>query len=348
MKQFSIGEHCLGKDGCYIIAEVGSNHDKNKSRAFKLIKESALAGANAVKFQLFQAEKIAADMDIPETRLNDQFSRFGKNVYSLYKNMELPKVWLKELSICCKEHKVDFLVTPFDEHSADLVAEIGVLAMKIASFEITHIPLLAHVAKMKLPVLLSTGMANMVEIRAAIRAIQKQGEYRIALFHCGIDYPMPYLNVNLRCMERLRNEFSLPVGYSDHTRGISVPIASVAMGASIYEKHITLIRGKSPDHSFALNAHEFRLMVRGMRECEQSLGSMNKIVQSNELVHLKRGRRSIFVVKDVMKGQRFCKDNLSVLRPGIGLAPRFYFQVLGKEAVVDIKAPALLKRGDWG
>ena len=346
-KSFFVGNHHIGVDPCYIIAEIGSNHDRDKRRAFELIRRAAQGGANAVKFQLFKASQIAANIDFPETRLDGPFAKFGKNVYDLYKGIELPDSWLKELNACCKEHKVDFLITPFDEKSADQVAAIGVPAIKIASFEITHIPLLKHVAKLKLPVLLSTGMADLDGTDLAVKTIYEAGEQRVALFHCGIDYPAPFHSVNLKSLETLKTAFDCPVGYSDHTPGISVPIAAVALGAKLYEKHVTLPGGKSPDHSFALSMDEFACMVKGIRQCEEALGSPIKKVQENELPYRLKGRRSIFVIKDIKRGDVFNEDSLAVLRPGNGLSPVHYEEVMGKSAVRDIKAPAPLKDGDW-
>lgn len=347
VKNFSIKSHRLGIDPCYVIAEIGSNHDKVKSRAFRMIRQAAGAGAGAVKFQLFRADRIAAQIDLPETRLNDRFVKFGKIVYDLYKDMELPLSWLRELKACCDENGVDFLATPFDEESADTLAETGVPAMKVASFEITHIPFLKHLGKLGLPVLLSTGMANLDEIRTAVNTIRDAGEDRIALFHCGIGYPMPLETVNLRCLDTLRTSFNCPVGYSDHTDGLVVPVAAVAMGAVLYEKHVTLKGGKSPDHDFAITMKVFAMMVDAMRKCEAALGSPVKTVQENEMRHLRRGRRSLFVIKNIAKGETFTKDNIGILRPGTGLAPVLYEEVLGKKASRDIDAPALLKEGDW-
>ena len=346
-KSFFIGNHHIGIDPCYIISEVGSNHDRDKSRAFEMIRLAAQAGANAVKFQLFKADQIAANIDFLETRLDGPFAKFGKNLYDLFNGMELPDSWLQELHSYCKENDIDFLVTPFDEKSADKIAEVGVPAMKVASFEITHIPLLRHIGKLGLPVLLSTGMANLEEIELAIKTICNSGEQRIALFHCGIDYPAPFHSVNLRSMETLKVAFNCPVGYSDHTTGISVPIGAVALGAKLYEKHVTLSSGKSPDHDFALTMDEFSQMVKGMRQCEEALGSSIKKIQENERTYLLRGRRSIFIVKDIRKGEIFDENNLAILRPCIGLSPLRYDEVLGKSVTRDIKAISPLHEGDW-
>ncbi len=346
-KNFFISNHNIGVDPCYVIAEIGSNHDRDKSRAFEMIQYAAQAGANAAKFQLFKADRIAANVDFPETRLSGSFAKFGKNVYDLYKGMELPDSWLRELHACCKEHKIDFLVTPFDEESADKIAATGVPAIKISSFEITHIPLLKHIAKLHLPVLLSTGMADLGEIELAIKTIRNAGEQRIALFHCGIDYPAPFDSVNLRTLETLRVAFDCPVGYSDHTKGIAVPIAAVALGARLYEKHVTLSVGKSPDHDFALTMDEFTQMVAGIRQCEAALGHGIKGVQDNERIYRIKGRRSIFIVQDVKRGEHFNERNLAILRPGTGLSPLRFEEILGKSATRDIQAPALLTDGDW-
>jgi sialic acid synthase SpsE len=344
---FYVGNHHLNKDPCYIIAEIGSNHDGNKDRAFLMVQLAAKAGANAIKFQLFQANKIAANVDLPETRINDQFSKFGQTVFDLYKNLELPLSWLKELKACCDENKIHFLATPFDESSADVIAELGAPAMKVASFEITHIPLLKHLGRLQLPILLSTGMTNLGEIETAIDTIQMAGEDRIALFHCGIEYPAPFDSVNLRSMETLRLAFQCPVGYSDHTQGIAVSIAAIALGAVLYEKHVTLAGGKSPDHDFALEMDEFEKMVQYIRECETALGDTKKKVQESELKHLMRGRRSIFVVKDMKKNEIFTRENLAVLRPGIGIVPALYEEILGRKSTKNLKAINLLKNGDW-
>ena len=346
-KKFFLGNHNLGVDHCYIIAEVGSNHDRKKKRALEMIRRAAQAGANAVKFQLFKADRIAADIDIPETRLKDQFAKFGNNVHALYKDMELPASWLPELKSCCNDHGVDFLATPFDEASANQLADIGVAAMKVASFEITHFPLLKHLGRLKLPVLLSTGMANLKEIRDAVGVIQHAGENRIAIFHCGIDYPQPLETVNLCCLETLRKAFPCPVGYSDHTQGITVPTAAVALGASLYEKHVTLPGGKSPDHDFAIGMDEFAVMVKSMRDVETALGSGKKDVEKNELVYRLRGRRSIYIVRDVLAGEIFNEDNLAVLRPGVGIEPSKWEKILSRKSTKNIKAPYLLKKGDW-
>jgi sialic acid synthase SpsE len=277
----------------------------------------------------------------------DQFSKFGKTVYDLYRNMELPSTWLKELKNCCTSCGIDFLATPFDERSADILGEIGVPALKVASFEITHIPLLKHLGGMGLPIILSTGMASLGEIESAIHSIQEAGEERIALLHCGIEYPAAFESVDLRCIQTMKAAFGCPVGYSDHTLGITVPIAAVALGADLFEKHVTLFGGTSPDHDFALDMDVLETMVSSMRHCESALGSPVKRVHDSERKHLLRGRRSIFVVKDIREGEVFSRENIAVLRPGVGIPPVYFDDILGRKAKRDVKAVQLLERDDW-
>ncbi len=291
-KEITIGTHRIGPgQPMYIIAEAGSNHDQDKDRAFKLIRECAKAGVDAVKFQLFKADKIAAKIDMPETRLYGQWAKFGSHLYYLYKDLELPETWLKELKACCQQEGVEFLATPFDEASADALFDLGVSAMKIASFEITHIPLLKHVGKMKIPVLISTGMANVEETQEAIDAVAASGEQRVALFHCGIQYPLPFEAVHLRAMETMMKRFPCPVGYSDHTDGWVVPVAVAALGGHLLEKHVTMEGGTSADHDFALTVEQFAEMVKAVRQCEQAMGSSVKQVQEVETAPFRRGRR---------------------------------------------------------
>lgn len=344
---FHVGRHKLGFDPCYIIAEAGSNHDGNMDRALKMIDLAADAGADAVKFQLFKADKIAARINVPESRLTGSFSKFGADIYDLYKGAELPVSWVKELKSYCDGTGIHFLATPFDEDSADLLAESGVEAIKIASFEITHLPLLRHVGALGLPVLLSTGLADEKEIREAVDSIGNGGETRVALFHCGIEYPLPFNAVDLRYMQMLSEVFNCPVGYSDHTSGSTVPVAATALGAVMLEKHVTLPGGRSPDHSFAMAMSAFKAMVSEVRHCEQAMGRKKKRIHEVERRHLIRGRRSVFLVGDVKAGELFTAHNLAVLRPGTGLPPVYYDEIMGKTAVRDMKAIRMIEEGDW-
>lgn len=328
-QKIKIGNHLIGKgEPCFIIAEAGSNHDRNLAQAHQLIDIAADARADAVKFQTFTAPKIAAS-----TRDKIAHIDIGgaKSLYELYKKLELPREWQKELSLHANERGLVFLSTPFDNEAVDELDNLGVPAFKIASFEIVHLPLLRHVARKGKPIILSTGMANLGEIEEALNVIYDEGEKDVILLHCAINYPARFENVNLAAMNTMAQAFQIPVGYSDHTSGITVPIAAVARGACMIEKHFTLDKTlPGPDHAFALEPEELKAMVRGIRETEAALGSPIKQPAPDELLHLKRGRRSIFAKTDIPAGTPITKEMIDILRPGIGINPRFLDIVIGR------------------
>ncbi len=260
-ESLEIGSNRIGENApCYIIAEAGSNHNHDLKLAFRLIDIAAEAKADAVKFQSFTAEPIESPVDTDLSRID--FAG-AKSLFELYKSLELPREWQKELFSYANEKGIMFLSTPFDEKAVDEFLEMGVEAFKIASFEIAHFPLLRHVAQTNKPILLSTGMAFLGEIEEAIAVLNDAGCDRIGLFHCGIGYPMNPHEVNLRAMTTIKQTFHCPVGYSsDHTLGISVPIAAVARGACMVEKHFTLDGNLSgPDHGFALEPKDLKSMA---------------------------------------------------------------------------------------
>lgn len=334
-ESFEIGAKKVGEGAsCYIIAEAGSNHNRDLQLAFQLIDVAVEADADAVKFQTFSAETIASKADNEFTRID--FAG-AKSLFELYKKLELPREWQKELFSYAKEKGITFLSTPFDEKAVDELFHIGVNAFKIASFEITHFPLLRHVAQANKPVLLSTGMAVLGEIEEAIAVLNDAGCNEIGLFHCGIGYPVNPEQVNLRAMDTIKQAFQCPVGYSDHTLGIGVPVAAVAIGASMIEKHFTLDNDLAgPDHGFALEPDELKLMVESIRIAEHAMGSYCKGPNPSEMEHKKKGRRSLHARITIPKGTIITEDMVSVLRPGIGLHPRNMDIVIGKRAVRDI------------
>jgi len=336
MREISIAGRVVGRGrACFIIAEAGSNHDRKLSQAHQLVDLAADARADAVKFQSFVAPKIAART----THRVAQIQFGGANsLYELYEKMQLPPEWQAELSVHAKERGIIFLSTPFDEEAADELDELGVPAFKIASFELLHFPLLRHVAKKKKPVILSTGMANLGEIEQSINAIRSVGLEEIALLHCAINYPSKYESVNLAAMDTMAQAFQVPVGYSDHTPGISVPIAAVARGACIFEKHFTLNRQlPGADHSFALEPDELKAMVAGMRQAEAAIGSSIKQAAPDEIDHLARGRRSLFARVDIPAGTVVTSEMVSILRPGVGLPPSLLEMVVGRRTQQAIR-----------
>jgi sialic acid synthase SpsE len=317
----------------YLIAEAGSNHNRDLATAIALIDVAADSGADAVKFQTFRADALVARTSHPIATLTDEFERFGKTVHQMFAEVEMPLEWLPRLRDHALERGIAFLSTPFDERSADLLAELGMPAYKVATYEIVHIPLLRHLARMGKPVLMSTGMASVGEIEEAMDAVRSEGNNQIALFHCPIGYPVRPENVNLAVIDTLRQTFGVPVGLSDHTLGIVIPVAAVARGAALIEKHYTLDASHpGPDHGFAIEPHALAALVKGVRDVERAIGDPRKRCLPSEQVHYVRGRRSLFAAVDIQAGQPISRDMISVLRPGVGLAPKFLDTIVGRPA----------------
>jgi len=332
-----IGGRAVGPgEPCFIVAEAGSNHDRDLGRAKELIDIAADSGADAVKFQTFTALKIAAQTKHPIAQIA---VGGATTLFELYRSVEMPIEWLPDLAAHAVKRGIMFLSTPFDREAADVLDRLGMPAIKIASFEMIDLMLLRHVARKGKPVILSTGMGSLGEIEEALEALRAEGLEEIALLHCAINYPAKFESVNLAAMSTMARAFGLPVGYSDHTPGITVPIAAVARGAAIIEKHFTISRTlPGPDHAFALEPGELKAMVQGIRETEQSIGSPVKGPAPDELIHRERGRRSIFAAVTIPEGTVIREEMLAVLRPGIGLAPKLLGAVVGRRAPKAIEA----------
>ena len=323
---------------CFIIAEAGSNHDRDLGQAKRLIDTAVAAGADAVKFQTFTAEKIAANTSHEIMKLGNEYEGVP-TLFELYKGLELPREWQAELTEYAIQKGIIFLTTPFDYDAVEQMEELNVPAYKIASFELVDLPFLNYISKKGKPVILSTGMASLGEIEEALEAVYAAGNRQAALLHCGISYPMPLRDVNLAVMDTLNTAFQVPVGYSDHSLGITVSIAAAARGAMVIEKHFTIDNSlKGPDHKFALNPDELKAMVKGIREAEKCVGSPVKRLAESEKIHHQRGRRSIFAATDIPRGTVITGEMLAILRPGVGLHPRYLDTVIGRKAAVDIKA----------
>ena len=336
-QKVKIAKRMIGEgEPCFIIAEAGSNHDGKLKQAKQLINIAASSGADAVKFQTFQADKIVARTKNGIVKIDIAGS---KTLHELYKKAELPREWQSELADYARDKGIIFLSTPFDEEAVDDLDALGVPAFKVASFELTHLPLLKHIARKGKPVILSTAMANLGEIEEAIATISGGGNKQIILLHCGVGYPLRMEDVNLAAMDTLRQAFPYPVGYSDHTMGITVPIAAVARGAKVIEKHFTISRDLAgPDHPFALEPHELKAMVQGIRDVEKAIGIPQKRLLDSEAVHYQRGRRSIFAAVDIPKGTIITEGMVDILHPAIGLEPKYLNIVIGRKAQVDIEA----------
>ncbi len=330
-KDVKIGSKRIGDDyPCYIIAEAGSNHNQELDNALNLIKIATRAKADAIKFQIFKAEKIASTRE-QEIPLDDKVET--KIMADFYRPYELPVEWLDDLRDLADKCGITLLATPFDKDAVDLMDRKDFPAFKIASFEIVDLPLIKHAAMKGKPMIISTGMASLGDIEDAINACHDANNDDIVLMHCGIDYPLKFENVNLRNFLTLKTAFNRPTGYSDHTSGLSVPIASAALGANILEKHFTFDKkAKGPDHAFALDPSELETMVSEMRNIEQALGSYEKKLQDVEKVHYIRGRRSLYAAADIDEGEIITEDLLVCLRPGVGIQPKLMNTIVGRKA----------------
>lgn len=328
----------------YIIAEAGSNHNRNIKTAFELIDVAAEAGADAVKFQTYSAETLYSKKTPTMTYIKkDGLLNDGETIWDLIKRIEMPREWHSDLAAHCREKKITFLSTPFDLRAVEELEAVNVAAYKIASFEIVHYPLLKIVGETGKPVILSTGMADLKDIEMAVRTIRDTGNDQIALMHCAIGYPPKDRDVNLRAMDTMKNEFGLPVGFSDHTMGHRTDVAAVARGACIIEKHFTLSRSsEGPDHPFSLEPSELKEMCAAIRDTEALLGaSVKKHTEAeNELYRL--ARRSLVAAINIPEGTLVTMDMIEVKRPGFGISPRDMGLVAGKIASRDIEEDDIL------
>jgi pseudaminic acid synthase len=344
MKTVSIGSRKVG-DGqpCLIIAEISCNHLQKKEYALKLIEEAKVAGADAVKFQTYTPDTMTMDSDNEYFRIKGTIWE-GRTLYDLYKEAYTPWEWFPELKDKAKQEGLVFFSTPFDETAVDFLEKLEVPAYKIASFEINHIPLIKYVASKGKPVIFSTGVATLGDIELALGTIKAQKNEQTIMLKCTSAYPAPLEEVNLRTMVDMRQKFDTLVGLSDHTMSKIVPADAVALGACAVEKHFILRRSDGgPDAEFSLEPKEFKEMARAIRDTEQALGKVSYESSSKVNEH-KPLMRSIFVVRDIRKGEKFTKANIRVIRPGYGLQPKHYEEVLGKTAKVDIKRGTPLEK----
>lgn len=336
MNEITIGSKKIGeKYSVFIIAEAGSNHNRNLDQAKKLIEIAAEAEVDAVKFQTYSAETLYSKETPNPDYLEGKIEQ--KSVWQLIKDIELPREWQGELADYSRSHDLMFLSTPFDYKAIEELEALNMLAYKIASFEIVDLPFLKKIAETKKPIILSTGMASLGDIEDAVNSIREVGDVGIALLQCAINYPPPFEDLNLRAIKTLQQAFRVPVGFSDHTMSTAIPAVAVALGACIIEKHYTIDRTmKGPDHKFALEPDELKEMVKNIRDAEASLGSSEKAMAESERNLHKLARRSIIAAKNIPKGKILELSDLTIKRPGYGIAPKFLDVVIGKVAKKDI------------
>ncbi len=309
---------------CFIIAEAGVNHNGDLSTARTLIDGAVEAGADAVKFQTFKTEAIVT----PQA---------GESQFAMLKRLELSREATQELFLYSKKKGILFLSTPFEEESADFLEELGVEAFKIPSGEVTNLPFLSHVAAKGRPIILSTGMSTLEEVVTAVKTLRTVHSAGLDLLHCVSNYPTDPEEANLRAMETLRRTFRVPVGFSDHTLGIEIALAAVALGACVIEKHFTLDhRLPGPDHRVSLELEEMRCLVQGIRKVEKSLGDGRKVPAFREMDTASVARKSLVAGKAIARGSLLTRDLVVIRRPGTGLPPAMWDLVLWKKAGQDI------------
>lgn len=327
----------------FIIAEAGDNHNGSLDLAFQLVDKAAEAGADCVKFQTFVTEEVISKR-AEKAEYQKESTGADESQYEMVKKLELTFDNFRQLQQYAKEKGLMFLSTPFDIPSVDFLQSIDVPYFKIPSGEITNLPYLIRIAKTGRDVILSTGMAEMEEIEVAVRLLRENGAGEISLLHCNTEYPTPMEDVNLRAMLTLKEKFHVRVGYSDHTKGIEVPIAAVAMGAEIIEKHFTLDHDmEGPDHKASLEPDELEAMVTGIRNIEKALGSGIKTASGSEKKNIDIARKSIVARRKIVKGEILTEDNLAVKRPGNGISPMKWYEILGTEAVRDFEEDEMIE-----
>jgi pseudaminic acid synthase len=328
-----IGQHAIGPGNpVYLIAELSANHNQDFREAEKLIHAAKAAGADAVKIQTYTPDTLTLNCTNEYFRIGTGTQWEGKNLYALYGEAYTPWDWQPDLKRIANGIGLDLFSTPFDPTSVDFLEKMDLPAYKIASFEIVDIPLIRTIARTGKPVIMSTGMASREEIAEAVAAIRQEGNDMIALLKCTSAYPALPEDMNLKTIPDMAERFHVPVGLSDHTLGTTIPVAAVALGACIVEKHFTLSRKHpGPDSSFSLEPHEFQAMVEAIRGVEKALGRVSYDVTEHEKAS-RVFRRSLFAVEDIAEGELFTEKNVRSIRPGHGLPPRELPAILGKKA----------------
>ncbi len=327
----------------FIIAEAGVNHNGRLELAKKLVDAAKDAGADCVKFQTFVSKNIVSKNAV-KAEYQKQQTEPEESQQDMLKKLELSFDEFVELNEYCKSISIEFMSTAFDFDSIDFLDGLEMGIWKIPSGDITNLPYLIKIAKLNKPVILSTGMSTMEDIRSAIKALKENGAGELTVLHCTTEYPTPFEDVNLRAMNTIKEEFDVKVGYSDHTKGIEVPIAAVALGATVIEKHFTLDRNmEGPDHKASLEPNELKAMVDSIRHIELALGNGMKQPAESEKKNMAVARKSIIASKDIKAGDIFTEENLTVKRPGDGISPMRWFDIIGKPAPRDFEEDELIE-----
>lgn len=337
MKEIQINRRQVGAGHpVYIIAEMSANHRQDFDQAVKILQAAKEAGADAVKLQTYTPDSITIDCSNEYFLIGEGTIWEGRNLYDLYREAFTPWEWQPKLKEIAYGLDLDLFSTPFDHTAVDFLEKMDVPAYKIASFEVVDLPLIRRIAETGKPIIMSTGMATLAEIDDAVLTARGAGAAQMALLKCTSAYPAPPEEMNLHTIPHLAAAFGLPAGLSDHTLGIAVPVAAVALGACIIEKHFTLSRDiPGPDSAFSLEPREFQAMVEAVRTTEKALGRVQYGASGQEAKSL-TFRRSLFAVRDIQAGEVFTPENVRSIRPGQGLPPKYLDEVLGRRAAVDL------------
>lgn len=344
---FAIGHRWVGDHApCFIIAEAGVNHNGSFDLARQLIDAAAAAGADAVKFQTFRTDELVT-ADAPKAEYQAANDRRDESQFEMLRRLEIPDAWYPELIAHCERAGVIFLSTPFDEGSASLLAGLGMLAFKVPSGELTNVPFLSKLARFRRPLIVSTGMAVLDEVEAAVAAIRDAGDPPVVLLHCVSRYPTPIDEANVLALQTLRERFHLPVGYSDHTEGLDASTAAVALGACVVEKHLTISRRlPGPDHLASVEPSELAELVRRIRLVQRSLGSGDKAPSAEESAIADVARKSLITARALPRGHRLAAADLVIRRPGTGLPPSALLTTVGCRLTRDVPANHVLALDD--
>ena len=339
-KKHKISAH----DKPFIIAEMSANHNQSLSRALKIVRVAAKCGANAIKLQTYTPDTLTLNEKKKDFLIKDKKSLWkGKYLYDLYKEAYTPWEWHKPIMDLAEKLGIVFFSSPFDETAVDFLEKLKVPIYKIASFEITHLPLIKKVASTKKPIIMSTGLASKKEIGEAIKTAKDAGAKKIILLKCTSSYPAKPENSNVITIPKMREIFNCGIGLSDHTLGIGAAVAAVANGAVVIEKHLTLKRKQGGvDSSFSMEPEDLKRLVNETNRAWKSIGKISFGPSSEEKKSLIY-RRSIYVVKDISSGKKLTKDNIRIIRPGFGLAPKYYERVIGKKVKRNLKKGTALK-----
>lgn len=340
-----IGEFKIGSK-TFIIAELSANHGHDKSIAIETVRAAKKAGADAIKLQTYRPDTITIDCDNEYFQINDDSQWGGRTLYDLYEEAHLPWEWHEDLFKTAKEEGLICFSSPFDKTAVDFLEELNTPAYKIASFEIQDIPLIEYAASKGKPIIMSTGIATEEDIQLAVDTCRKAGNDDIILLKCTSSYPAPIELANLKTMVDMKERFNVEVGLSDHTLGNIVPVVATSLGAKVIEKHFILDKSiGGPDADFSLDLQEFSAMVKAVREAEMALGEVTYEL-SEKVEKNKKFARSLFVVKDLQKGEKITEDNVRSIRPGFGLHSKYFTSVIGKKAVKNLKRGNPLSSND--